>query len=450
MESSKTNKSLIPRNTTKIWSPSELETIKATTKWISISNKVYDVTDWMDKHPGGDLVLEHYLYKDATIQTAKMHSTKANRYLSLFQIGVLEKPLYEENEVMKGFRKLEEELIADGLFEPTKFFYSLEALKGLGSLILGILLVLYANQTYLTVVLEGVVFAFCWHQMSFVAHDAGHNGVSGNFKFDHYLGVFLASLMSGLSIGWWKDSHNVHHLVTNEPEHDPDIQHLPFLAISERFFDGVHSTYHNKRFEVDKAASIILRVQHYLYYVFLFFGRANLYVQSVKFVLLNKRAKYRYAEGLALILFAFWFSLMVSVIPGWQKKLLFITLANGLTFILHVQITLSHFAMSTEKVPEENFVLQQLRTTMDVDCSEWLDWFHGGLQFQVIHHLFPMMPRHNLRTARKKAMIFFKEHNLNYQCYEFAIGNIIVLSHLKKIADLVGKYRKKDLKSKSD
>ena len=28
-------------------------------------------------------------------------------------------------------------------------------------------------------------------------------------------------------IAWWKHSHNVHHIITNHPEHDPDIQHLP-------------------------------------------------------------------------------------------------------------------------------------------------------------------------------------------------------------------------------
>lgn len=31
----------------------------------------------------------------------------------------------------------------------------------------------------------------------------------------------------------------------------------------------------------------------------------------------------------------------------------------------------------------EGWVVTQLGTTMDVDCYRWLDWFHGGLQFQV-------------------------------------------------------------------
>ena len=43
----------------------------------------------------------------------------------------------------------------------------------------------------------------------------------------------------------------------------------------------------------------------------------------------------------------------------------------------------------------------QVRGTMNWSCPECFDWFHGGLQFQIEHHLFPRMPRHNLRKASK-------------------------------------------------
>ena len=26
--------------------------------------------------------------------------------------------------------------------------------------------------------------------------------------------------------------------------------------------------------------------------------------------------------------------------------------------------------------------------TLNILCSSWMDWFHGGLQFQIEHHLF--------------------------------------------------------------
>ena len=41
---------------------------------------------------------------------------------------------------------------------------------------------------------------------------------------DNLLAIILGNCLGGVSIGWWKWSHNVHHIVTNSVEHDPDIQ----------------------------------------------------------------------------------------------------------------------------------------------------------------------------------------------------------------------------------
>jgi delta8-fatty-acid desaturase len=56
-----------------------------------------------------------------------------------------------------------------------------------------------------------------WHQIMFTAHDAGHRGITKNITKDTLIGIFIADFCCGLSIGWWKSSHNVHHLVTNAP-----------------------------------------------------------------------------------------------------------------------------------------------------------------------------------------------------------------------------------------
>ncbi len=41
----------------------------------------------------------------------------------------------------------------------------------------------------------------------------------------------------------------------------------------------------------------------------------------------------------------------------------------------------------------------QMMATNNVSCPEWMDWFHGGLQYQIEHHLYPDLPRHQLRAA---------------------------------------------------
>jgi len=51
----------------------------------------------------------------------------------------------------------------------------------------------------------------------FTAHDAGHRGITHNFVADNLIGLFIADFCCGLSLGWWKSSHNVHHIITNHP-----------------------------------------------------------------------------------------------------------------------------------------------------------------------------------------------------------------------------------------
>lgn len=71
---------------------------------------------------------------------------------------------------------------------------------------------------------------------------------------------------------------------------------------------------------------------------------------------------------------------------------------------------------------------------MDVDCPAWLDFIHGGLQFQVIHHLYPRIPRHNLRRVQKLVMEFCDQVKIPYAIYGFVDGNKQVISRLEDVA----------------
>jgi acyl-lipid Delta6-acetylenase / acyl-lipid (9-3)-desaturase len=67
--------------------------------------------------------------------------------------------------------------------------------------------------------------------MAFLGHDIGHNAVSHDWNTDNNVGLFVGNLFTGIGIGWWKRSHNVHHICCNSIEHDPDIQHAPIFAV---------------------------------------------------------------------------------------------------------------------------------------------------------------------------------------------------------------------------
>lgn len=133
--------------------------------------------------------------------------------------------------------------------------------------------------------------------------------------------------------------------------------------------------------------------------------------------------------------YIFGYLLVWSTLPDWTVRVGFVMLSHAVTIILHVQITLSHWGMPTADLGlTESFAQRQLRTTMDVDCPAWLDWFHGGLQFQAVHHLFPRVPRHNLRRTQSLVREFCEKTHIKYQCYGFVKGNKIVLSRLEELS----------------
>jgi sphingolipid 8-(E)-desaturase len=308
--------------------------------------------------------------------------------------------------------------------------------------------------------------SYMQHQIMFTAHDAGHLGITHNFVFDTLIGMFIADFCCGLSIGWWKSSHNVHHLITNQPvslprkicawalslnapkEHDPDIQNVPLFATCPSFFKSLRSTYYDFTFVWDKAAEILVPYQSYTYYPVLAIARFNLYLLSWLHVLSTKSSSLGNSKAwwirpteisfMAIYWFIFGYCLLWRTLPTWTIRIMFVLVSHIITFPLHIQINVSHWGMSTSDLGEtESFPQRQLRTTMDVDCPAWLDFIHGGLQFQAVHHLFPRVPRHNLRKAQVLVREFCQDTGIPYSILGFVDGNKKVLNRLNEVSEQV-------------
>jgi len=176
------------------------------------------------------------------------------------------------------------------------------------------------------------------------------------------------------------------------------------------------------------------------------FARFNLYANSYRYLYLQawdtKRARGgRWAwwlEVVGLVFFWTWFGRVLYGCPSWQISLAYLLVSHIVTSPLHIQIVLSHFSMSTADLgPTESFPHRQLRTTTDVICDDSIAFLHGGLHLQVTHHLFPRLPRHNLRRASELVKEFAKEQGLTYAEFGFLEGNNEVLGVLKGVADQV-------------
>ncbi|KAJ1960622.1 hypothetical protein GGI12_003700 [Dipsacomyces acuminosporus] len=451
---------------------------------VIIDGLVCKLDGFVDKHPGGPLSIMHMVGRDATDEVKSMHphevfevvmprwavarfvpdkkdgfvvsyaedmQLKCTAARSTMQDGSVhpqpdEKAWADENldyaAIQRDFRKLDDYLHSAGFYKCNYQDYLVEGARYLLLFAASVSLILYGPHSAWTYVLAGLCTAQLWQQLAFFAHDLGHNELTGVREFDMVLGICIADLLGGLSVGWWKKNHNTHHIVTNDVDNDPDIQHLPFFAVSTRFFESRYSTYYRRVMEFDAAARLFVSLQDKLYYVILCFGRYNLYFLSWNYLLFSDFAPYRFLEMGCIGVFFVWFSWLLSNIPTWQYLLLYLGVSHTVSAVLHVQITLSHFAMSTESPDpvRECFAARQIRTTMDVICPRWMDWFHGGLQFQIEHHLFPRLPRHKLGKIQPLVKDICRKHKLDFKEFSFIDGNVYTIRWLGEVASRVKLY----------
>ncbi|KXS10027.1 fatty acid/sphingolipid desaturase [Gonapodya prolifera JEL478] len=473
---------MVAKDAAKVITLSEFKRRNATGECLIVfDGSAYNLTSFRKKHPGGPLVIEHLKGKNATDVMIAYHPDDViQKRLPYFLVGKVvddgvdsgiessdpdeaavpqqttpnaplssvEKAggavgygaLVSNSEVSKDYRRLHQQLKDLGFFETDYSNYMREVIKYLICLTIIVYTGIFAPRHILSYVVCAATTAFMWQQMAFVGHDIGHNAVFHNAKLDYAVGTAFGNPLLGISIGWWKSNHNIHHVVTNSPEHDPDIQHLPFFAVSSRFLTKLYSSYYGVTWDFpnDHFAKLLVSMQHNLYYPILCFARFFLYLQSVKY-LLSPWCPYRLWEVGTMICFASWQIFLVSHFHSWTGIAIYVFMSHALTMILHLQITLSHFSMPTQDPPEnEDWATKALRTSLDVECPEWLDWFHGGLQFQVEHHLFPRIARHKLRQVRPYVADFAARHGLSLNSQSFYYGNVLLYRNFKEIADQVG------------
>jgi len=416
--------------------------------WICVEGRAYDVTKYVEHHPGGWLPIANLAGKDVTDAFANYHPASVyQKLLPSYYVGdVID---YNVSDFVKEHRSLRQELLRTGKFETRLSFY-----VGLGlwlaSLFFSALYMTILRPSFQEHMIGAFLMACFWQQIAFFGHDIGHNAISHKRQVDLKTGIIIGNTTGGISLAWWKRSHNVHHVVCNSIENDPDNQHLPIFAVDKKYFGKFFSTYHQKYFSTDYFARTMVSYQHFLYYPVMMVARINLYIQGILLLASKEKIEHRALEIGTLCLFFGWFGTMLAYcLNSWQERLAYIGMSHAVAGLLHVQITLSHFAEEVYHGQAYNddtdeWFRMQVKTTLNIDCPTWMDWFHGGLQFQVEHHLWPRLPRHNLRAARDLTKKLCKKHDIEYHECTFFAGQKRMISKLYETALEARKTTKSD------
>ncbi|XP_074270455.1 delta(8)-fatty-acid desaturase-like [Silene latifolia] len=385
--------------------------------WISISGKIYNVTNWVNNHPGGDLPLLYFAGQDVTNVFLAYHPKSCHLYLDKFFTGYHIKD-YNPSEMSQDYRNLWSDFEKLGLFDN----------KGHGILITMIIAVMLFYASIYGVLTSdsfwvhlscGGLLGLSWIQFVWITHDSAHYQVMVTPGWNRFANLFIANCVAGLSISWWKKGHNAHHIATNSLEYDPITQSLPVFAQTSKSFSSLTSHFYEKKMDFDSFTRQLISYQHFTFFLSIVFARVLQFVESFNLLLSRKNnVFYRVQELLGLLVFWTWFTLLVLSLPDVVSMIAFVAVTFIVAGIQSFQIIMNHVCCDTYIEPPvgNDWLEKQTRGSLNIACSPWMDWFHGGLQFQIEHHLFPRMPRCQLRNISPMVKKLCEKHNLPYNC----------------------------------
>ncbi|NXI24933.1 FADS1 desaturase, partial [Sterrhoptilus dennistouni] len=204
--------------------------------WLVIDRKVYDVTQFSRRHPGGSRVIGHYAGQDATDAFVAFHQDKAlvKKYMKSLLIGELapDQPSFESNKkksLLEDFRELRCTIEKMGLLRPNHFFFFLIFLHLLVLDAASWLVVWYFGVSLVPFLAGMMLFTTAQIQMGWFQHDLGHCSVFRKPRWNRLLQIVMINMLKGLPASWWNHLHNQHHAKPNCFRKDPDLNMHPLL-----------------------------------------------------------------------------------------------------------------------------------------------------------------------------------------------------------------------------
>ena len=225
---------------------------------------------------------------------------------------------------------------------------------------------------------------------AFLGHDAGHQQIAASRRANRVIGLVHANLLLGMSVGWWTDKHNRHHANPNHVDKDPDV--------------GVGALVWTRHQAADRAgfARWLTRHQARLFFPLLLLEGVALKLSSI-LDLRRQRGRERLVEGALLALHLAGYATLLLLAMNPLQALVFATLHHAL-FGLHLGCAFAPnhkgMEMPDPEGPRLGHLDRQVLTSRNVRGGPVTDWFLGGLNYQIDHHLFPSMARSRLKAAQ--------------------------------------------------
>jgi fatty acid desaturase len=248
--------------------------------------------------------------------------------------------------------------------------------------------VVLLGNSWFQLLLAGVL-GLLLAQFGFLGHDAAHRQIFARATWNDGAARILSGI-AGLSFTWWRSKHNRHHNAPNQSGKDPDV--------------GPGLIAFTAEVAADRTTGLkgwFTRRQGWLFFPLLTLEGISLHVGGLQTLLSRGRVPHRGSElSIILTRMAVYFGALLVLLPAGKAAAFVAVQVAVFGVYLGAAFAPNHTGMPiVPRTSRIDFLQRQVLMSRNVRGGPWLDEAMGGLNFQIEHHLFPSMPRPNLRRV---------------------------------------------------
>ncbi len=309
-----------------------------------------------------------------------------------------ETPVANQNDYASLKRRIQDA----GLLDKRPGYYALSISTNL-LMFFGCLVVLFSVGTIWGQALAAVALGVISGQLGFQLHDSGHRQMFASPGKNALVGLFTADALLGMSYGWWVQKHNRHHGNPNDVDLDPDIS------------VGAIAYTREQAMARRKVGRFVAMYQVYFFFPLTTFLAWSMHLTGATY-LVKVSSRYRRLElGMLALHAAVYLGAMFYFLGPWSALMVVVIhKAVGGAYLASVFAPNHKGMLQTDSSSRLDFVRTQVLTARNIFGHPITDLWYGSLNYQIEHHLFPNMPRLNMRRAQPIVKQFCAERGIDY------------------------------------
>lgn len=387
--------------------------------WVIIENEVFDLTSFIQRHPGGKDIILSRAGEDASSFFMMKHgdNKQVKKQLANYRLGQL---VAHEQIPAEAFQEpfieeLNKEIREKNLFQISasvkRKFFIIRSSFLLLFFLAHIGAIYFSPYNWLSIVLIVFQALIGVSLFGLIAHESTHRNFPKNRMLNSLLTVVWPMIWPFISRKPLIYEHNSHHIKIGDEEYDFEVAGFSKLI---KYSSQVESASAHKK-------------QHRLaMFWYPFYANIITTIGGItsKFWSSHNRTVALY-HSLSVIASLSYYIFIPAIILGFSWKFfLFYLLYQSVLFTgIYVGAAINHFIpaslneMKADMANKYGYYICHHTSNFGADMPFWF-WFTGGFNVQIEHHLSPFVPVENLRELIPIVKQLCQKYNYPYIDYK--------------------------------